>query len=232
MELPVSEVADRLDVSVQRVRAMLRDGELHGRRVAGSWLVDEAQLLKPRKLGRPMSSRNAWAAILALPHAGSQGPKPAVDLTWSQVAVLVDALSQPDKSKLRARLNRLPGNPDAPRLLSSWLAARAQPVKVSSPEPDALYADPDLVPSGISDPRSEMSGGRGAEFYAQPGTLQRVLRRHLLIEDPNGQVLLREAPVHLDAPVPLLLLAADLADRGGPREIRRAADLIDEWAHA
>ena len=71
----------------------------------------------------------------------------------------------------------------------------------------------------------------GSPTVAQPGTLPRVQRRHLLVEDPKGQVILREAAVRLDAPVPLLLLAADLADRGGPRELRRAAELIEEWAH-
>jgi len=86
------------------------------------------------------------------------------------------------------------------------------------------------VPSGISDPRSGVSGGHGSEFYAQPGTLQQVMRRHLLVEDPAGQVRLREAPVSLDAPVPLLLIAADLAERGGPREMRRAVELLEERA--
>lgn len=208
MELSTTEMAERLGVSTQRVYAMLRTGELQGRRVGEAWILDEAQLLKPRKLGRPMSARTAWAAILGVNDAAQ--------------------LSQPDRSKLRRRLIRLHDNPNAPQLLSTWLAARAEPVNVSAPEPDALYTDPDLVPSGISDPRSGMSGGHGSEFYAQPGTLQQVMRRHLLVEDPGGQVRLRQAPVPLEAPVPLLLLAADLADRGLPREMRRAAELIGE----
>jgi hypothetical protein len=231
MEVPVSEVAQRLGVSAQRVRAMLRDGRLHGRRVGGIWFVDEGQLLRPRRLGRPLSSRNAWAVVLAVARSGAPGAGPRVDVFWPQPHTQNDPLSQPDRSKLRQRLNRLVGNPDAPRLLSSWLAGRAQPITVSAPEPAALVLEPDLVASGVSDARAEMSGGGEAEYYAQPGTLPQVLRRHLLVEDPKGQVILREAGVRLDAPVPLLLLAADLADRGGPREMRRAAELIEEWAH-
>lgn len=210
MELSASEMADRLGVSIQRVHALLRAGELHGRQVSRVWLFDEAQLLKPRKLGRPMSARIAWATILGVR-----------DVDW---------LSQSERSRLCRRLNRLHDAPNPAQLLATWLAARAEPVNVSAPEPEALHADPDLVPSGISDPRSGVSGGRGSELYAQPGTLQQVIRRHLLIEDPAGEVRLREAPMSLEAPAPLLLLAADLADRGGPREMRRAAELIEEWA--
>lgn len=231
MELLVSEVAERLGVSAQRVRAMLRDGQLHGRRAGGVWFVDEAQVLKPRRLGRPLSSRNAWGLVLAVARGGAPGAQHSIDVFWAQPDTQTQ-LSQSDRSKLRHRLNALPGNPDAPRLLSSWLAARARPITVSAPEPEALYLDPDLVASGLSDARTEMSGGGEAEFYAQPGTLPSVLRRHLLVEDPKGQVILREAGIRLEAPVPLLLLAADLADRGGPREMRRAAELIDEWAHS
>ncbi|MCE1175415.1 MAG: hypothetical protein LWW77_12550, partial [Propionibacteriales bacterium] len=98
----------------------------------------------------------------------------------------------------------------------------------SAPRPAGLWDDPDLVPSGISDPRSQMSGGDALEFYAQPGTLEHVMDRHLLVDDPSGQIRLREAPVHLESPVSLLLLVADLVDRGGPRELRRAEDLIAE----
>lgn len=209
MELSVREVSERLNVSVQRVHAMLAAGELHGRRVGGVWLLDEAQLLKPRKLGRPMSARTAWAAVLG--------------------AREVDWLSPSERSRLLRRLNRLHDDPNPAQLLATWLNGRAGAVDFSAPEPDTLIADPDLVRSGISDARAGMSGGRGSEFYVQPGTLRQVIRRHLLVEDPGGQVRLREAWVPLEAPVPLLLLAADLADRGRPREMRRAAELIDEW---
>lgn len=128
-----------------------------------------------------------------------------------------------------ARPDRLHNAPNTPQLLASWLAVRAQPLNVSAPELDSLYDDPDLVPSGISDPRSRIIGGHEAEFYAQPGTLQRVMRKHLLLEDPRGQIRIREALVRLEAPVPLLLLAADLADSGQPREMRRAVELIEDW---
>jgi hypothetical protein len=269
MELAVAEVAERLGVGVNRVYDMLRAGELHGRQASGVWLLDEAQLLKPRKLGRPMSPRIAWAVILGATEPGWSSAHHRVDVAWLPQASPIalhrvdpsqhgqhspsvalrrvdeakpdpmvhegrepDWLRQDERSRLRRRVERLHDDPNAAHLLATWLAARADPVNMSAPEPEALYADPDLVPSGVSDPRSGMVGGHGAEFYAQPDSLPGVIRRHLLVPDPNGQVLLRQSPVHLEAPVPILLVAADLADRGRPREMRRAAELIADWAHA
>lgn len=202
-------MAERMGVSVQRVHAMLRDGELQGRQIGSVWLLDEAQLMKPRKLGRPMSARIAWAVILGVR-----------DGDW---------LSSSERSRLSRRLGGLHDHPNANQLLATWLAARAVPLNLSAPEPEALATDLDLVPSGISDPRAQLGGGRASEFYAQPGTLQRVMRRHLLVEEPDGPVRMRESLVPISAPVPLLLVAADLADRGGPREMRRAQELIKEW---
>ncbi len=115
MGLSVSDVAERLGVSVQRVHAMLRAGELHGRNVSGVRLLDEAQLLKPRKLGRPMSARIAWATILG-----------ARDVDW---------LSPSERSRLCRRLHRPHDHPTAAQLLVIWLATRAGSVDLSAPEP-------------------------------------------------------------------------------------------------
>lgn len=231
MDVGVTQAAARLGVIEARVYAMLRDGELKGRRVSGVWLIDESELLKPRKLSRPMSPRIAWAAILGSDR--SRHEQANIASTFSNVHLRgAWDLSQPERSRLYKRLRQLHNDPKAAQRLASWLAARARPVDVSATEPDALLRDPDVVSSGVSDARSMLSGGDDHDLYAQPGTLNAVMRRHLLIPDPHGHVRLREAPVPIEDPVPLLLVAADLADRGGPREMRRAEELIAEWARA
>ncbi len=207
MELSVSQVAERLGVTQRRVYAMLDAGVLVGRRIGSQWVVDDAQLLKPRRVSRPLSQRIAWAAIV--------GPDNA---SW---------ISKPEQSKLRARLARLWTSPEPDAVLVSWLADRAVARTMSAAASAALQDDPDLVPSGVSDPRAFVSGP-GQEFYAQPGTLDRIMRRHLLVDDPKGDTVIREAPVHLDRPVPILLVAADLADRGEARLVARARQLLEQ----
>jgi excisionase family DNA binding protein len=136
MDMAVAEAAERLGVIEARVYAMLRDGELKGRRVSGVWLIDESELLKPRKLSRPMSARVAWSAILGVDRR-QQG---MTNDAW--------ALSQPERSRLNKRLRQLHHDPKGAQRLAGWLAGRAERVDVSAPEPDALFQDPDWSPPG------------------------------------------------------------------------------------
>lgn len=56
-------------------------------------------------------------------------------------------------------------------------------------------------------------------------------RAHLLIDAGSGaNVILHVSPIAPDRSVPLLLLAVDLADHDGPRELARACQLIAEWS--
>ena len=65
MELGVSDVAERLGVSANRVRSLINAGELPARRVVGRWVVDEDAVAagQIRQSGRPMSPRVAWGLI-------------------------------------------------------------------------------------------------------------------------------------------------------------------------
>lgn len=60
-----------------------------------------------------------------------------------------------------------------------------------------------------------------------------VIRDHLLIDaGPRADVVLHVSPLLPEVPVPLLLVAADLADHDGPRELARARELIGDWSAA
>lgn len=76
----VAEAAEVLGVSERRVRQMLADGALDGRRVGRAWVIEADALRSARnrgaESGRRWSSRSAWAVIaLALDHdVGSLSP--------------------------------------------------------------------------------------------------------------------------------------------------------------
>jgi hypothetical protein len=97
-------------------------------------------------------------------------------------------------------------------LLRSWWRRRANLLRLGAPAGDIaeLLADPRLVPSGISDPRSAMSAGNGAEGYVRRSDVEAVVRDYLMAESAEGNVWLHTADRSLLRPVPLGLVIADL----------------------
>ncbi|MGC8513892.1 MAG: hypothetical protein ACP5P1_12795 [Acidimicrobiales bacterium] len=100
-----------------------------------------------------MSPRIAWAFIALL------SGEPATDISDRELA------------RLATKYRMLLAAQSPAVLLRSWLRRRAQPLRlaVSLSDVEALLEDPRLVPSGISDARSEMSAGREAEACVRPG---------------------------------------------------------------
>src|SRR5690606_35616884 len=68
MEVPTAEAARMLDVSQQRIRALIASGILDARQVAGRWLVDadsidrQAAIATGSRGGRGLAQHVAWAA--------------------------------------------------------------------------------------------------------------------------------------------------------------------------
>lgn len=209
-EVGVPEAARMLGVSPVRARQLIAEGQLDARQVAGRWLVDVASLPSAPRRGRPMSPRVAWA--LAELADGRRAP-------W---------LRHDEAYRLRARRNELVHDPEPELLLRSWFASRARRHQLAAPDPQRLLDDPRLVPSGISDPRSGMSAGHQVEAYVHADDLEDVRADHLLVpaDRSRANAWLHAAPMLPGRPVPLLLLAADLAEHDGPRELGRARDLI------
>ena len=133
--------------------------------------------------------------------------------------------------RLRQALDRLVADDEPELLLRSWLAARAEREFLSAPEVAALRTDPRLVLSGLSDERSGLSAAAYVEAYVRAEDVAAVRRDHLLVDaGSNANVVLHVSPLLPDRPVPALLLAADLAEHDGPRELGRARELIADWA--
>lgn len=213
MEIELAEAARMMGVSAVRARQMAREGRLRARRIGGRWLVDAASLPSAPRRGRPMSVRIAWALV---------------ELSAGGAAEWIEPR---ESYRLRRALDRLVTDDEPEMLLRSWLASRAERQLLSASEVDGLRADPRLALSGLSDERSGLSAARNVEAYVRAEDAAAVRRDHLLIDSgSNANVVLHVSPRVPDRPVPVLLLAADLADHDGPRELARARELIADWA--
>jgi len=213
MDVELAEAARMMGVSAVRARQLAREGRLRARRVGGRWLVDAASVPSARRRGRPMSPRIAWA-LVEISRGGS-----------------ADWIEPRESYRLRQALDRLVADDEPEMLLRSWLASRAERQLLSASDIDALHADPRLVLSGLSDERSGLSAAADVEAYVRAEDAVAVRRDHLLVNaGSNANVVLHVSPLLPDRPVPVLLLAADLAEHDGPRELARARELIADWA--
>lgn len=63
----VSEAAKQLQVSVERVRQLVRRGDIKGHNIGGRWLLDRDSVERAaegkRRAGRPFEPRKAWALL-------------------------------------------------------------------------------------------------------------------------------------------------------------------------
>lgn len=105
MDLAVADAARVLDVDESRVRRLLRDGVLTGRKLGGMWLVDgdEAALLAGRRApsGRPFAPARAWGVLDVL----DGGRAPWLDASsGSRVRAMVRDLAGSPPGRWRASL--------------------------------------------------------------------------------------------------------------------------------
>ena len=207
MEISVAEAAEALGISPQRVRVLIQGERLRARRVAGRWLVDGASLPSSSRRSRPMSGPSAWA-ILA-----PQQP---------------EGLTAEAAYRWRQRRSRLAHDPEPERLLASWVASRASRQVFESRNPEGVLHDSRVVRSGLSDIRARISSGGLVEGYVLADDLRPLQRSHLLRPGGVWNVVLHLAPHLPPDPVPLLVLAVDLAEHDQPRELARARELIRE----
>lgn len=213
--LSVSEAAIELGVSEPRVRQLIATGKIQAERIAGRWVIDLSSLpARGHAPGRPMSTRIAWALLL---HSGDPS--------------MAHWLRSDEASRLRRRIAELSHSPDPLARVRSWLAARARSHHLHAQDPSMLLADDRVVPSGISAARSGLSSAGEAEAYVHEVELDGVVLDHLLVDAPpsRANVLLHSSEFMPTEPVPDLLVVADLADRGGPREYARAEEILDDW---
>ncbi|MEV6954551.1 type IV toxin-antitoxin system AbiEi family antitoxin [Streptomyces sp. NPDC051183] len=212
--LSVHEAAVALDVDDSRIRQLLRDGRLLGRRVGGRWLVDGAAVRDRRERGarpgRPMSARNAWGLLAVL-----AGQVPT-------------GLSDAEKSRLVARLRNLAVHDQLPVVrLRELLEARAETrrYRVHSGMLQAILAHPDVVRAGVSatgDVGADYVAPGRAEVYALPDSVGELEAAFGMVRDHDrGNLVVRIPPA--DA-WPFL---TSFTQKGAAPSSVVAADLLD-----
>lgn len=213
--LSVAGAAQMLDLSPQRVRALLQAGALPGEKVGRSWVVDPSVSRSRRNgPGRPLSVANAWAILAILSGESPQWVDPAVrsrlrkralDKAWLEQALL--------GSENRSSVHR-------------W---RVLPSDLSKIE-ENLH----LVRSGLSSqlPDLDVVGTtQELDVYADEDSMRLLERRfHPDHAAPNPNLTIR-VPSHpwilsQLSQAPAAVVAADLLDSDNSRVARAARQLL------
>ncbi|MGH3248449.1 MAG: helix-turn-helix domain-containing protein [Trebonia sp.] len=234
MEIAVREAAERLGISVPRVRQLLMSGDLAGRRLGRVWLVSAESVARMRERGarlpgRPLGPRRAWALLdlLAGGDAASLAPS-----ARSQVRVRARGLAGATPGQWRAAL----------RGRSEVLPCLAHPAAVSR-----LVGLAGVLPAGLAALRSRPFDLAVAEHaidqaYVDPArwpALSAALAIRPTGQDhpsaaPNLTVFLPQVawPFWGCKELPDSVLAADLLDSAEPRAARagvqRLGELLEE----
>lgn len=213
MALSILELAERLGVSPARARAIVASGNIKAERVGSYWVVDESEVAKYQpRVGRPLSELNAWRMV-----------------RYSADGHLPDAHPM-EKSRLRDHLMSLKYAADPGAKLCSLLAKRAEKAEYSSSPADlaALREDPRVRLSGVSHPDSGLLSNSEVEAYVSWKDFEALVKDWFLVKARAGQRPNVVLHVAADIPdeLPLLLIAADLAERPGVREQEAAREII------
>lgn len=207
--LSVREFAERKQISVPRVRELLGNGTIDHERIGRSIAIPESALAwKPMK-ARPLSPRMANALLSAL--SGNE---------------VVD-LRPVEKSRLVRHIREIENSSTPASLLDEKSSSRARPVRYWMPPASLinLSEDPRVKLSGVSGPRSGMTGGDVLEAYVSPSELEGLVKGYWLVEHKDGNVYLSASNLPGDYGA---WVVADLARWGGIREVAEADRLLFE----
>lgn len=237
------EAAERLSVSPARVRQRIDEGSLVAEKIGGRWLVDlVASDPLTVRAGRPVSASAVWWSLAVAESAASpdhehhdQDLLARMKLAASVLppdAAGAGHLSRSSRDRAVLRLGAAIESHDHGALVA-WLSHRASRHRyVCAPaDLERLRHEERLVLGGVSHPDSGLEDPRVVEGYVVADELAAIAGDHWLEHPHVGErpnVVLHAAPVR-PVEVGPALLAADLVEHGGPREIARAHDLLDRW---
>lgn len=221
--LPVADAARILGLSVQRVRALLADDALPGRKVAGRWLVDRAavdrRIREPKLAGRPFSPAKAWGLI-----ALAEGDDPK-------------GLDASNRSRLRRHLREQDLRDVLPALVRR---GRRIGLRAHASDLARIEAEPDVVRSGVSaalDHGLEIVAPGVLEAYIPARSWSPLERRYHLepSADPNLILHVINGPwpfANNQRVAPKLAAALDLLDHDDERSRRAGHRALRDYGIA
>jgi excisionase family DNA binding protein len=216
--ISVNEAAEHLQLSPQRVRALIASGDLPAERIGGRYVLDPVAVAsfrgRERSRGRPLSARNAWAIL-----AQMGGRSTAVNVSPRSHYRLQGLLQSNGDALVRA-------------LSSSEPRSREERWRVLPSDLRALARDSRVILSGLSaddrriDVRHQVERD-GLEGYASEEVIQaldlrlkpekRSDRPNLVLRAPRGSMWILD-----ERRAPWPVVAADLLNHDDPR-VRRSA---------
>jgi len=209
VDLSVSEAAQLLGVSRQRVLVLIADGELPARRVGDRWVLDSADVEtrhRDRASTRPMAPRVAWGLVALV--EGREAP-------W---------LRQDQRSRLRRRLRQRPSL----ERIASWTRRRNKVLWLRG-HPAALprlLTVPGAVPTGASADETDLVDLRRVEIYLPedqaPDVIAALALRQADRGTANAVVKIPQGLWPFDQGPGPLALALDLWEAGDERSRRSA----------
>lgn len=229
--LSVHEAADVLGVSMQRVRQLIRDGQIAARRSSAGWLIPSDAVSKRSKglyKGRPPTPQTAWSVIALLAAASELASDPEGDHSASLNRLV------PDRKVRHRILRTLAGMPDPAIDDMAWrrlLSSRGHACRLWAHPGvlDRLAADPKVSVGGSDAELAEHDGltprAERLELYVREADADEVVHKYRMREDRAGQVRLMVVPSSVPAglapmggyPVSVPAAAADLLDEEDPR---------------
>ncbi len=214
--VPVSDAAQHLGVSEQRVRALIYAGAIEAEKVAGSWWIPAQSLARiaaadRSRGGRPLGSHSAWALLLAASAEPVEWGSPR--MRWRVSRALRERGLSGAFGKLGNRAERH--------------ALVAHPAELLR-----LRDSPELMLSGVSAAaahRLGLHGGEEVEAYVAASAVEHLAARHGLARGGESNVVLRSVSEDLWAllhrPVaPVAAVLADLAEHSDARARRVARE--------
>ena len=213
----VTEAAERLGVSRQRVVQLIGDGRLHAVRLGRSWAITEGELaafeVARRPSVRPMSARMARAMVDLI----GQGFGEPAGVSWL-------GLPDRERSRLRRQWEQMRASQEPASLLRAWLPRRCRAERFSfQGDASGLFTDSRLSAGGAAHPGLGLTGGTLLEPHVADSDREAVIWDLLLVAAPEGNVLLRSEPV---VRVDLAACLVDVADAGGGRNDRAVAECL------
>lgn len=214
-DLSVTEAAQLLELSPQRVRAMLQSGRLPGHKVGRIWIVDSTCRQQRRHTpGRPLSAANAWALLAML-----SGDTP----TWVDPTV---------RSRLKSRAKEPVWLMRA--LIDSEPRSRVHRWRVLPSDLNKVREGFNLVLTGLSAqvPDLDVFGSfQGQDAYASQDSIREIEKRFQPDQKSASPNLLLRNPTHPwilnhHEQAPQSVVAADLVVSEDSRVARAARRLL------